>query len=472
MKISEAIERRFRNVDIEYQVAAYTMRQSPIVAVSLQEAWFTVEPLRGLNRVLKELRVVLTKASALEELKKVVSASEHDLYEECLNQVMRARIKGLTKKSVQILIKQLYEFYESRRVLYGIAQLTKAVRAKTFNVATAKTKLKELSKETAFVSDDKSGDYIEDYDERRTIVMERMRRVDEDDMGTGIPTGLVRFDNYIGGIMPTEFGVVAGKTGVGKTATILAFAIHAWLIGKSVMFATGEMSKELIEFRMDSNLAGIPVQKFRTGDVDKKELRRWHSTIERLKTTLPGYFEVISFPRNFNIGDIESEIVRVEEMKERKIDLLCIDYINIMNPISKKGSSTKEWTEQAEVVWDLKGMAADLNLPVWTAGQIRDAGYDVDKLELDHLKYARAISETAPIVVGLVQMQDDQMENRIQFQVLKMRNAPLLEKPLYLHPNLQVMRIHERVVKVKDLLTLEDDVAPPPKKKKSTRRKL
>ncbi len=471
MKVNSAIEKRFRNIQIEYQVAAYIMRVAPMKAAALRTVWFSVVPLRKLVTLLSKLKVTLTKEAALQELKSVIEHGDVEMYEECLNEVMRAKIKSLSVQSIQILIRQLHELYESRKCLYGIVVITKSVKDKTFTLQKTKDQLKALVKDSSPMINDRSGDYLDDFPSRKETVNERSTRTSDVDTGVGIPTGIMRFDQIFGGIMPTEFGIIAGRTEIGKTATLIAFALHAWLLGKSVAFASGEMSKELIEFRMDGNLAGIPIQNFRTGDLKKEEWKRWKDTIEKLKITQESFLEVISFPRNFTARDIEAELLRIEEVKEQKVDLLCIDYINIMNPESGGGGSSKEWTSQADVVWDVKGLAAERSISIWSAGQIIDTAYEVDRLKVEHLKYARAIGETAPIVVGLVQTVDDMLENRMQFQVLKMRNAPPMHNSLYLHPNLEVMRIHERMVKKKDLLMLEDDVAEAEVVKKSYKKR-
>lgn len=80
-------------------------------------------------------------------------------------------------------------------------------------------------------------------------------------------------------------------------------------------------------------------------------------------------------------------------------------------------------------------------------------------LDIGDTKYAKAIGEVAPIVVGLVQTIDDELEKKIQCQVIKMRNAPKLLKIIYLHPNLDLMRINSvETIGKGSLRAIEDDV--------------
>ncbi len=456
MKINEAIEKKFRNVDLEYQVVAFLMRKSATLSLSVEPDWFTIRPLADVVSLLRDLKVVLSKEAVMHGLrqKSVITKDNRVVYQTAIDGVGKTKIAGLSDKSLRILSKQLYELSESRKCLLGIREVITNI--KDFNLDKAKKELRELSRSISFSDEEKDVDYLEDFEKRKKLIRSR------EQMDTvGIPTGIRQFDSIVGGLMPGEFGIIAGKPGVGKTAALIAFALHAWLFGYSVLFCSGEMSKDLVQFRMDANLAGIPVQHFRTGELAKEEWKTWRTKMKELKIRQQAFLEVSTFARHFTANDIESEITRVQEKWDREVQLLCIDYINIMDPNENIRDSSSSWTGQANVVWDVKGLVADVNggICAWSAGQIVDKAFEADFLELDHLKYARKISETAPVVVGLVETQDDLLEGRVQWQVLKMRNAPRMKKSLYLHPNFELMRLHERVVEreQKDLKDLEGD---------------
>lgn len=245
----------------------------------------------------------------------------------------------------------------------------------------------------------------------------------------------------------------------GKSAFMICFAIYAYLHGFNVVYATGEMPQIDIQYRMDANLVGINLKKFRVGSLEKKEYGLWSRKIEVLKASLDSYLDVISFPRNFNTELLEAEMNKIQEKHKQEINLLCIDYINIMNPVNGATSSNKEWQGQADVIWDIKALTAEFNggISCWTAGQIKDEFFEADKLTLDAIKYSRAISETAPIVCGLVQTQNDFLENEIQFQVLKMRNTSTPKESIILKPDLNKMKI-DTLIRKRTLDAFDDDI--------------
>jgi replicative DNA helicase len=382
----------------------------------------------------------------------MIPKGEQQIYKDSINEIYEVRITNMSDKSVRIAIDNLIELYEGRSILYGVYDLSQ--RFSKMTVSDMKTKLKELGSGVKAPGEIESGDYVQGFEGRVETVMEKRKAVQRGE-NVGIGTGIRAFDTMIGGLMKAEFGVIAGQPGVGKSATLGSFGKDAYMNGKNVVIVTGEMPKQDFEFRLDSDIANIPSLKFRWGNLSKTEIERWRRSIERQSEIRENFLEIVSFPRNFTAADIEGHILQLQDQYEKEVDLICLDYLNIMNPIGTKYGS-KDWQGQAEAVWDVKALCADLNggVCLWTAGQLKDEGIDSDYLDLSMLKYARAISETAPVVVGLVRTQDDEEENVLEMQVLKMRNAPLPDKSIILRPNLEFMRIHEEVVsKKKDLLS-------------------
>jgi len=119
-----------------------------------------------------------------------------------------------------------------------------------------------------------------------------------------------------------------------------------------------------------------------------------------------------------------------------------------MDPV---GRSRGNYEDQVEAVWDFKGFISENNLVGWTAGQVKDEAYDKELYDSQDLKYARAISECAPVIAALIRTEKDIVENRMKLQILKMRNAEPPTRPIALTPRLDIMRIHEDIHVVKTL---------------------
>jgi replicative DNA helicase len=449
-------EKNFRSEEVERELIAYICKRKPALAARVESGWFSSTMHSNMMRVVKSLQAVISRDAMLVELRKrkLVEKGELALYQEAVDEIYKVNVSKMNDKSATVNMNTVIEMYEGRSIAYGIRDIVENI--KNMTVEDMKNKMRELGSGVKLREEISGGNYTGGLEARVKVILEKQKAESEGRV-IGIPTGIRAFDTMTGGLMKPEFGVIAGQPGVGKSATLGAFALNAWRGGRNVMIVTGEMPKIDMEFRMDSDLAGIQASKFRFGNLTKKEMDQWRSTITQEHAQHSNFLEVVSFPRNFTAADIESYANQVQDQYEQEIDLICIDYINIMNAVGSRLSS-KDWQSQADVIWDLKSLCADLNggTSAWTAGQVKDEAIDSDLLSLEDLKYARAISETAPVVVGLVRSQDDDAEQVIELQILKMRNAPVPDKSIILRPNLEYMRIHEEVVPVTKDLALQD----------------
>lgn len=458
-RLVEKVEEEFRDESIERQFVAYAVRSNPVVASLVQKDWFGDVAFGEIVGLVRELGITFTKASLLRELKdrKIYPKSEKGIYGIAVDEIFSAKLGVLNERNIRQLATQIFRMAESRRVIEGVGEIL--TNLDEFDLDKAKESLRGLGKRISLSDSSREGYYIDDYRGRVSVIRERQEKEQEgEETVPGIPIGIYRFDQLTGGLMPGEFGVIAGMSGVGKTAGLLCFGIHAWRLGRNVMIVSGEMSKELLEFRIDSNLTGISGDKFRKAGLDKNDFTVWDQTVRTVGVT-GGVLFVKAYTRHFNMEMVEEDILRVQEDRGAKIDLLCLDYLNIMSSNNKTKVSNRDWTSQADVVWDVKGVAGDLELVCWTAAQVRDDAFSKELYDQSDVKYARAITETAPVVIALIQDEKDALENRMKLQVLKMRNSRKIVRPILLNPNLELMRIHEelKVGTVKSLADLKPE---------------
>lgn len=451
-KINETIELSFRNQRIEKEVIAYFLRKSVIYCSIIDVDWITTKMLKVILKIIQKKKSTFTKTSLVQQLKLSgeVTDDNKKMYISIIKDLYNIKVNHINSQSVQVMIDQLYELYGKRKCLLGISNIAKNI--KKLDLDSIQFRLKGLSQQGRIRTSDKQGDYLESYEQRRQAIREKMQKLREEGV-VGIPTGLKELDQHIGGLMNGEWGVIAGETGLGKTATMICYAIHAWLAGYNIVFASGEMSKEKIEFRIDSHITEIDGRKFRLGSLNKYDLRSWKAKIDVLRVSMDSYFETIGFTRGFTADEIEVEMQRIQERRKKPVHMIFCDYLNIMFPNNARRMSNKSFESQADVVWDFKALVEEFNNGIcgWTANQIKDEFFGAEELTLDALKYARAISETAPIVCGLVRSADDILFNTLQMQILKMREAEP-PKPILMYPNLNTMHINKQVNKVKSLL--------------------
>lgn len=446
-EIKQAADATFRDTEIEYQLMAYLVRVNPAMCSGLKADWFSDIILQDVFEVVYDLRITFSAAMLLNEIKDRGMSTPKDVgvFEEVISQLMGMETAGYNEKNAHHMIVQLLRLYESRRVLAGCAEII--ISMKDFDLVEAQDTLSGLSRGAVLLDSENTGYYLDDFETRVGTIEEREKQAEENEnLHVGVPTGIYRFDHLTGGMLPGEFGIMLGKTGVGKTAGLIEFACNAWEDGHDVMLVSGEMSKEDLQFRIDSRLTRINGLKFRNAELDDSEKKSWKSTIMEYRAKHNNCLFVAAYPRNFTADDVEKDLLRVQEETGRTVDMIGLDYINIMNPIKTKSKKDSGgWQDQADAVWDFKGLCQAYKLVGWTAGQVKDEAYEKELYDAQDAKYARSLSEAAFVMVGLIQTPKDMIEKRMKFQIIKMRNAPTPPKPIILTPNLGIMRLHEEI---------------------------
>ena len=429
----------FRDPEMENQLLAYFLRTDPSTSSEVNRDWISDVVLQDIYRIISDLKFTMSKAMVTNELRDrgIMTTEEEGLYEDVIDQLFEVDISGFNDKNTVHMKKQLLRLYESRTILITCGSVIASMRK--FNLDDAKKKLAKVSRPTVLADSQSSGYYLDDYGQRVEIINDKARAAEEnEDMDAGVKTGIHQFDRVTSGMMKKEFGVIAGVTGVGKTAALLEFGVSAWENDHNVMFCSGEMSKDLIGFRIDSRITEIPGNKFRNATLDDHDFKKWDSRITAYRSQRESILFVASYSRGFTVQDIERDLQRIWKETGRVVDVVCVDYVNIMSSTSWARSN---WENQAGAIWDFKNLCAEYNLVGWTAAQVTDDAYGKELYDAQDLKYARAISEAAPVIIALIRTAKDKIEKRMKLQVIKMRNAELPSRLIVLTPRFSIMQI-------------------------------
>jgi replicative DNA helicase len=241
---------------------------------------------------------------------------------------------------------------------------------------------------------------------------------------TGVPTGFRDLDSVTSGLHRSEFIVVAARPSMGKTALCLNISQYA---GQQTNYAVGffsmEMAKEQIVIRMLSADSQIDIKRVRTGFISEREF-------EKLKLSA----EALSHARIFLD---ETPGLTVMEMKakarrlkmENNLDVLFIDYIQLMRPGSRFENRNQE---MAYISRSLKELAKEIQIPVVGISQLSRApekGRREPRPQLSDLRESGAIEQDADVVIFIYrpevyQPQDETLRGLAEINVAKQRNGP------------------------------------------------
>ena len=206
------------------------------------------------------------------------------------------------------------------------------------------------------------------------------------------PTGLSRLDEkdiLRGGLGRGEIGVLTAPTGVGKSHFLVAMGANAMRAGKNVVHYTFELTETDVGLRYDSNLCDIPSNEV----LDKKE-----EVIEKYKGMDLGRLVIKEYPTgSATVNTIRTHIEKLS-LKGFVPSLVVVDYADVMRS-SRKMESLRH--ELKLVYEELRNLAMDLGVPIWTASQANRDASNSDVVGLENMSEAYGKAMVADVVLSL-----------------------------------------------------------------------
>jgi RecA/RadA recombinase len=224
-------------------------------------------------------------------------------------------------------------------------------------------------------------DFIEDFDSR-------FINIRRNTISTGI-TELDKRDILNGGLGNGEIGVVVGNTGTGKSHFLVDRGAAALLQGKNVLHYTFELSETAVGIRYDSNLCDIS-----SGDVvDSKNIIK--AKYENMNL---GRLIIKEYPTgSATVMTIRAHIEKLI-LKGFEPDIILVDYADVMRSTRKFDSLRHELKLIYE---ELRNLAMDISIPIWTASQANRASANSDVVGLENMSEAYGKAMVADIVLSI-----------------------------------------------------------------------
>lgn len=211
----------------------------------------------------------------------------------------------------------------------------------------------------------------------------------------GVPSGIRELDKKTGGWQKGNLIIVAARPGMGKTAFVGQIALNACLEKRPVAFFSLEMSgKELVQ-RSVSNITGIYFDILRKGDYDHNRLEDVQKASAKI-ASLPLF---IDDTPAITLSQLRRKAKKYK--RENGIELLVIDYLQLMSGDDKTGNREQEISKISR---GLKALAKELEIPVIALSQLSRSvetrgGQKVPMLS--DLRESGAIEQDADVVIFL-----------------------------------------------------------------------
>ena len=257
---------------------------------------------------------------------------------------------------------------------------------------------------------------------------------------TGLPSGFADLDKLTSGLHPSDFIILAARPSMGKTALALnivqnvALRAHRKIGGepRSVAFFSLEMSKEQLVHRMLCAEAGIDGQRLRTGEMREEDWSNLWTACDSMSRAKI----YIDDTAGITAMEMRSRARRLKA--EHGLDLIIVDYLQLMQGSGKKNSSGDRQQEVSEISRSLKALARELDVPVLALSQLsRSVESRQDKHPmLSDLRESGSLEQDADIVAFLYRddyYNPDTEKKYTELKIAKHRNGPVDTVNLFFH---------------------------------------
>jgi archaellum biogenesis ATPase FlaH len=252
-----------------------------------------------------------------------------------------------------------------------------------------------------------------------------------------VSTGWPAMDKKLfGGFNRGELNIFAGGSGAGKSLFLANIGVNMAEKGLNVIYLTLELAESLVSMRLDSMVTGIPSRDV-FKNIDDVEMK------VKIIGKKNGAFQVKYMPSGKTANDVRSYIKEYEIKTGKKVDVLLIDYLDLLMPASTKVSAENLFIKDKYVSEELRNLAMELNTVFVTAAQLNRGA--VEEIEFDHSHISGGLSkiQTADNVFGIFTSRAMRERGRYQLQLMKTRNSSGVGQKIDLGFNLDTLRIED-----------------------------
>ena len=243
-------------------------------------------------------------------------------------------------------------------------------------------------------------------------------------------------DKLFGGMNRGELNIFAAGSGGGKSLFLANLGVNWALQGLNVLYLTLELSEELVSMRLDSMMTGIPTREV-FKQIDDVEMK------VRVIGKKSGHYQVKYMPSGKTSNDIRAYMKEYEIKMGHKIDVLLVDYLDLLMPISKKISAENLFIKDKYVSEELRNLAMEKKCVFVTAAQLNRGA--VEEVEFDHSHISGGLSkiQTADNVFGIFTIRAMREHGRYQIQLMKTRSSSGVGMKIDLAFDVDTLRISD-----------------------------
>ena len=361
----------------------------------LDHKYFESEATSFIVKCVKNHMVEFKSAPTLEVLKVKIKELKDDVLETSVVSALKDAMRNVESTDLAFIKEESIKFCKNQKLKGAIVESVNLLESGEFDMI--KLKIDEAMKA--------GGD--------RNIGHEYNTSIDDryqESVRNTITTGWEVIDDLAdGGLGSGELGVMVAPAGIGKSWALANVGANAVKAGKTVLHYTLELNQAYVGLRYDSIFTGIAAQdlKYNLDDVKK-----------RLKQ-IPGDLVIKYFPtKGATVLSLGAHIEKCI-IQGKKPDLVIVDYADLL-----RGNGREVRHELGNIYEDLRGLAGEYEIPVWTASQANRSALQEDVIQADKIAESYSKIMTADFVVSLSRKIEDKAAGTGRWHVIKNRFGP------------------------------------------------
>ena len=284
------------------------------------------------------------------------------------------------------------------------------------------------------VSFDKSvgHDYIEDAEARFKFYHTKEKRYQFD----------LDYMNRItkGGVPSKTLNIALAGTGVGKSLFMCHVASSYLLQGLNVLYITLEMAEERIAERIDANLFDVTMD-----DLHDMPKQLYDTKLDKLNQKTKGKLIIKEYPTaSAHSGHFRALMNELALKKSFRPDVVFIDYLNICASARFKGGNISSYFYIKAIAEELRGLAVEFDLPIFSATQTTRTGYISTDIGLEDTSESFGLPATADFMFALMSNEELEALGQMKVKQLKNRyNDPAMNRAFIVGVDRAKMRLYD-----------------------------
>ena len=275
-------------------------------------------------------------------------------------------------------------------------------------------------------------DYIEDSEDRFSWYHTKERRYQFD----------LSYMNKItkGGVPPKTLNIALAGTGVGKSLFMCHCASAFLEQGLNVLYITLEMAEERIAERIDANLLDVSMDDLH---VMPKDL--YENKIEKIRNKTKGKLIIKEYPTaSAHAGHFRALFNELALKKSFRPDVVFIDYLNICSSSRFKGGNISSYFFVKAIAEELRGLAVEFNVPIFSATQTTRTGFVSTDIGLEDTSESFGLPATADFMFALISSEELEALGQMKVKQLKNRyNDPSLNRAFIIGVDRAKMKLYD-----------------------------